>query len=112
MVWAAPTDQTDMAATARVVSMLQMDSSATPVTVSTATPVLSEVVTAWEATVPLVLLHLAVRYLWRREVPQAPLEEADRAQVALGDPLLRLQGPKLKEDSFNKKFKRALRAVC
>lgn len=52
----------DMAPTAQAVSMVR-----TACTMSEATPVDSEPVTAWEASVPLVFLDLALNKLRRRE---------------------------------------------
>lgn len=97
MVWAASMDWADMAPTARLVSIIR-----TAVMVpSDSTPVHSEVATAWEAQVSLVLLHLALNFLWHleAEVPQAQLAGPARAQVAPVEPPLRLQGLKLNEDS-------------
>lgn len=95
-----------MAATARVVSIVRM-----AVTVSSATPGPSEVVTASEAQVTLALLDLAISYLRHLEVNQALPAGPARAQVAPVHALLRLQGLNFKEDSVNKSFKRALSGV-
>lgn len=63
MVLAASMDWADMAPTARVVSIIH-----TAVMVpSASTPAYSVVVTAWEAQVSLVLLHLALNSLWHLE---------------------------------------------
>lgn len=66
---------------------------------SASIPVYSEVVTAPEAQVSLVLLHLALNSLWHfeAEVHQAQLAGPAREQVAPVEPPLRLQGLKLKE---------------
>lgn len=53
---------TDMASTAQAVSIVR-----TACTMSPATPVDTEPVTAWEASVPLVFLDLALNKLRRRE---------------------------------------------
>lgn len=87
-------------AMARVVFIIRMVVSVP----SASIPVDSEVVTAWEAQVSLVLLHLALNSLWHleAEVHQAQLAVPAQAQGALEDLPLRLQGLKIKEDSFNK----------
>lgn len=74
--------------------MLSM--SPTGVTIS-ATPVDSEVVTAWEGQASLVLLDLSLsnRRRWLAEVHQAGLAAPPRAPVVPVDPLLRLRGLKL-----------------
>lgn len=80
----------DMASTAQAVSIVR-----TACTMSEATPVDSEPVTAWEASVPLVFLDMALNKLRRREAEghQVLAAEPPRAQVAPG-PALRLRGPK------------------
>lgn len=80
----------DMAPIAPVVSIVR-----TACTMSAATPVDSEPATAWEASVPLVLLDLALNKFKRRQ-PEAYhvlVAEPARAQVA-PVPALRLRGPK------------------
>lgn len=88
----------------------------TVVIVTASTQVDSIVVTAWEAQVPLVLLDLALSYLWRWEAEghQALLAEAAQVQagqVAPAAPLLRLL-PRLyvKQDNVNASVKRPLRS--
>lgn len=80
----------DMAPTARVVSIYR-----TACTMSAVTPVDSEPVTAWEASVPLVLLDLALNKFKRREAEahQVLVAEPVCAQVVPGL-ALRLRGPK------------------
>lgn len=95
-----------MAATARVLSIVRI-----AVTVSSATPGPSEVVTASEAQASLALRDLAISYLRLLQVSQAQLVGPAPAQVASVRALLRLQGLNFKEDSVNKSFKRALSGV-
>lgn len=91
MVWA-----TYMVATARMAPMFR--------TAYTFIHLDLEVVTAWEAQVPLVLLDLVLSYLWRWEAERHPALSVGlaQAQVAPAAALLLLRGLKLKKDSINK----------
>lgn len=65
------------------------------VQVTVSIPLDTDMVTALEAKVSLVLLHLALRDLWRREVdPQALLARPAPAEVPQVEGLLRLRGLK------------------